>query len=214
MLPYVDKIEFELLPRPTKGEDGKPLLYVRPVTPYKFDIDYIDKFCAEYRNTKRGEIVSAFNTFLSAASQMLASGFRLETPIGTFAPKLKLNGDFTDPKQVKKTDVSYVGVEFVPSKQFQKEADCSQRGKSFKVHSTMVGNAQMHDQQAMNNALQLSMFEGHVTIKTFMMKSGLKYNSAKRYLDSLCEGDDAHWKRVKEGGVTFYYPIEPSSEKP
>ena len=25
-----DGIEFEIHPRPTKGEDGKPLLYVRP----------------------------------------------------------------------------------------------------------------------------------------------------------------------------------------
>lgn len=26
-----DGMKFELLPRPTKGEDGKPLLYARPV---------------------------------------------------------------------------------------------------------------------------------------------------------------------------------------
>jgi hypothetical protein len=42
-----DGILFELLPRPTKGEDGKPLLYAQPVIERKHTLDNIDDFCAK-----------------------------------------------------------------------------------------------------------------------------------------------------------------------
>ena len=39
-----DGILFELHPRPTKGDDGKPLLYAQPVIEYKYDLDAIDDY--------------------------------------------------------------------------------------------------------------------------------------------------------------------------
>lgn len=207
MLPYVNKIEFELLPRPTNGPDGKPLLYARPLPAMKCDLDYIDNFCARYRGTQKGDIKRLFETFIDAAGQMLSSGLRLETPIGSFAIKLKLDGDFTNPERVQATDVSYAGLEFIPSKRFQQEADPHKQHRGFRKRTTQVGNAQMYDPQAMDAALRKSLCNGYTTIKTFQIFSGLKYKSAKRYLDSLCEGDAPRLRRNKDAGALHYFPV-------
>ena len=44
-----DGILFELQPRPTKGNDGKPLLYAEPVVERRYDLDDI-----ESRNIEMG----------------------------------------------------------------------------------------------------------------------------------------------------------------
>ena len=50
-----DGIEFEIHPRPTKGEDGKPLLYVRPAKGRKKSFKQLEDFCNKYRNLRTGE---------------------------------------------------------------------------------------------------------------------------------------------------------------
>ena len=136
MLPYVDKIEFELQPRPTKGTDGKPLLYPHHVPAMKCDLDYIDEFCANYRGTNRH--------------------------------------------------------------------------KGFRKRLTQVGNAQMYDEKAMEAALRQSVSNGYITVKTFQVCSGLKYKSARHYLDSLCEGEAPRLRRSKDAGALHYFPVNMS----
>lgn len=210
MLPYVDKIEFELQPRLTKGTDGKPLLYPHHVPAMKCDLDYIDEFCANYRGTHKGEIKNLFETFLEAAGFMLSSGFRLETPIGSFSIKLKLNGDVSDPELVKASDVSYAGVDFTPSKKLVQQSDPANRHKGFRKRLTQVGNAQMYDEKAMEAALRRSVSNGYITVKTFQVCSGLKYKSARHYLDSLCEGEAPRLRRSKDAGALHYFPVNMS----
>ena len=67
-----------------------------------------------------------------------------------------------------------------------------------------MGNSQLYDQQAMQEALRRSLHSYYTTISTFMVSSGLKYGSAKRYLDSLCQGDDARFHTYKEGNTRIY----------
>lgn len=207
MLPYVDKIEFELQPGPNKGADGKPLLFARHVPAVKFDLDYIDRFCANYHGTHRGEIKNLFETFLEVAGSMLSSGFRLKTPIGSFSLKLKLNGNFSDPNVVKASDVSYDGVEFIPSKKLLQQCNPAERKKGFRKRLTQVGNAQMYDEQAMEAALRRSVSNGYITVKSFQVCSGLKYKSARSYLDGLCEGDAPRLRREKDAGAFHYFPV-------
>jgi ABC-type glutathione transport system ATPase component len=88
-----DGILFELQPRPTKGDDGKPLLYAQPVIKHKYDLDDIDDFCARYRHTSRGEMKRLFDLLGEVTTMWLSEGCRVETPFGSFAPKLKLLGD-------------------------------------------------------------------------------------------------------------------------
>ena len=51
-----DGIEFEIHPRPTKGEDGKPLLYVRPAKGHKKSFKQLEDYCNKYRNLRTGEL--------------------------------------------------------------------------------------------------------------------------------------------------------------
>jgi hypothetical protein len=143
----------------------------------------------------------------------LREGYRVETPFGSLAPKLKLIGDHTDPEKVTGRDVMYGGIEFIPSKQFVKDADCSHSG--FRRQKGNVGNNQMYDSKAMEEALRKSTRHGYITIKTFQIVSGLKYNSAKNYLDRLCQGDNPRLHRYREGRVWHYTVLNntPSDKK-
>ena len=204
-----DGILFELQPRPTKGDDGKPLLYAQPVIERKYDLDAIDEFCAKYRHTNRGEVKHLFGILEEVTTMWLKQGYRVEIPFGSFAPKLKLIGEHTDPEKVTGRDVMYGGIDFIAAKQFVKDSDCSRLG--FRRKQGSVGNSQMHDPKAMEVALRQSTVKGHISIKRFQINSGLKYPSAKSYLDSLCEGDSPRLQRYKEGRMWHYVVLPPAS---
>ena len=112
-----DGIEFEIHPRPTKGEDGKPLLYVRPAKGRKKSFKDLEAFCNKYRNLRTGEL-----------------------------------------------------------------------------------------QMVMDEALRRSMRLGYTTIPDFMIYSGLRRDSAKAYLDSLCQGEHPRLWKVRESRRWLYFP--------
>jgi len=70
-----DGIEFEIHPRPTKGEDGKPLLYVRPAKGRKKSFKQLEDFCNKYRNLRTGEFFACKATrVLCLQSDQKSSG--------------------------------------------------------------------------------------------------------------------------------------------
>ncbi|MBQ9654833.1 MAG: hypothetical protein IJV38_02290 [Prevotella sp.] len=204
-------IPFVLQPRPTKGADGKPLLYAHLEPGRKLTLDWLDE---EFRGQGRyqpGDVRRMMEIFAVVTSRYIADGYRIETPLGTFAPKLKMTGEFTDPAMVGNGNVDMTGIEYTPSAFFKRKVKQYDRG-CHKV-DTYVGNAQMQDEQAMQEALQQSMGRhGFVTIKAFCVYSHLKYKSARRYLDSLCEGEHPLFSREKSGGVIFYVPVQSDRE--
>ena len=76
----------------------------------------------------------------------LSDGYRVETPIGSFAPKLKLLGEHTDPKTIHGRDIAYAGIEFIPSKEFIKEGGKNREG--YRKSEAQVGNSQMYDEKS------------------------------------------------------------------
>jgi hypothetical protein len=205
-----DGIEFKLQPRPTRGEDGKPLLYAEAVIERKYNLEDIDQFCWKYRHTSKGEMKHFFALLEEVTAMWLREGCRVETPFGSFAPKLKLTGEHTEPEKVLGRDVMYGGVEFIPSRQFVKDANCGDRG--FRRRKSSVGNGQMYDEHAMEEALRRSINSGYTTIKTFQIVSGLKYKSAQRYLNSLCEGPEPRLRRYQEGRTWHYSLVKAKAE--
>ena len=205
-----DGVLFELQPRPTKGEDGKPLLYAQPVVGHRYTLDDIDDFCNKYRHTSKGEMKRFIGLLEEVTTMWLSQGCRVETPFGSFAPKLKLLGEHTNPEKVLPRDVMYGGVEFIPAKKFVKNADCSHDG--FRRKQGSVGNSQVYDPKAMDEALRRSVHHGYITIKIFQRYSGLKYKTAQAYLDSLSTGDNPRLSRYKEG-CTWHYAIRQATPK-
>ena len=123
-----DGIEFEIHPRPTKGEDGKPLLYVRPAKGRKRSFKELETFCNKYRGLRTGELQMVMDVVMDVVGLWLSDGYRVETPFGSFAPKLKLLGEHTDPKTIHGRDIKYAGIEFIPSKEFIKEGGQNREG--------------------------------------------------------------------------------------
>ena len=201
-------IVFELHPGPKHDEEGRPLLYARPASGQKKTMKQLDDFCAEYRNLQKGEMERLFNLFIDVAGNWLAQGYRVETPIGSFAPKLKLTGDHTDAEKVTGRDIVYNGVEFTPSRELIAKAGSNREGFRKKIGT--VGNSQMYDPKAMEEALRKSLTLGYTTVSTFMYFSKLKRDSAQHYLDSLSKGENARLLRRKNGR-TYVYSLRKDS---
>jgi hypothetical protein len=202
-----DGMKFELLPRPTKGEDGKPLLYAHPAVGRKWSMRTLDDFCNKYRGMSKGEVTRVFEMFMEVAAIHMEDGSRIETPFGSFAPKLKVKGDFTDPAQVKHDDVYFAGIEFIPSKRFVQELNNRLEDGFLKV-TDQYDDRPEPDEETTEAALQKCLSRGYVTIKSFAYYSGMKYDMAKRYLNKLCEGETPRLHWIREGRMRHYFAIE------
>ena len=54
---------------------------------------------------------------------------------------------------------------------------------------------------------------GYATIPEFMIFSGLKRDSAKSYLDSLCKGDNPRLWKVRASRRWLYFPKRETSKE-
>lgn len=99
-----DGMPIEFYPRPTKDKDGKPLLYARPAQKLKRTMRDVETICS-FRGTNSGLMTLAFENFIDVCGEWLAQGYRIETPLGVFSAKVKLNGDFSEPAKVKAEDL-------------------------------------------------------------------------------------------------------------
>ena len=196
-------MKFELLPRPTKDEDGKPLLYARPSIGFKYTTRRVDDYCVKNRGAYPGDLSRFLELFMEVAANLMSDGSRVETPFGSFAPKLKLNGDHSDPDKVKHSDVSLGGIEFIPSKRFEQELD-KRIIYGFLKTKEVVERHPLTKPEELEEALQKSMKPGYATVKRFGYYSGLKEKTAARYLNKLCEGENPRLCRYKEGAAMHY----------
>ena len=199
-----DGMLIEFHPRPTTDEDGKPLLYVRPAVKRTFSLRYIDDFCHKYRGMTRGQLTLALETLLGVAAIIMEDGSRIETPLGTFGPKLKLDGDYTDPDKIKSHNVSFAGIEFIPSKRFQKEVK-NQIDRGFrKYHDLSKRQTLSADEDRIAILRGIFRRNGYITISAFAYQCGLKYSTARLWLNSQCEGEAPLLKSKRVGRMMLY----------
>lgn len=184
-------LQYELLPRPTKDEDGKPLLYVRPAIPAKYTMQMLDDFAHQNRGLHQGELSRMVQTFMDVTACNMMMGGRVVTPLGSFQVKLKLDGDYSDPKKVTGKNVQFAGIEFTPSKEFISMVEKKlQSGFVYKpdvVHTKSV--KELREEGAIDEALRKCLERNNFTIHTFCHYSGLKYNTAREFLNRLCKSD-------------------------
>ena len=89
-----DGIEFELHSSPQKDKDGKPLLYAKLASKKKITFEQLEGYSISHKHMAKGELEACFTKFLNGAALWFHEGYRVETPIGSFAPKLKQTGRF------------------------------------------------------------------------------------------------------------------------
>lgn len=205
-------MKFKLLPRPTKGENGKKLLYVQPAINVKFTIRTLDKFCVDYHNKRPGDLINMFECFMLVAAEYMKTGARIDTPIGSFVPKLKLDGDYTNPDDVKGENVRFDTIKFTPSKRFKKELSM-QLIEGFVQEENLYHPHVAENETEEEEALQKSLQPGYATVNSFAHYSGYGKMKARRFLESLCKGGNPRLTRYKEGQTIQYRLIKKCQEK-
>jgi hypothetical protein len=167
-------------------------------------MDYLDDYCAKHYALRPGELTRAFHAFIQATGYYLSEGYRIETLIGSFTPKIGLKRELTDPDQVKNYDVQFEGIEYKSVKEFEKSVlswlDGFRRVNNPNVQQLMA------DESHMNKALQenLKRYNGYVTTRSFAYSAGITYYSARKQLDAWCQGENPRLLKTKRGQEYIY----------
>ena len=138
---------FEAHPSPKVAENGEKLLYVKTLsglvrTLSEFEMWFHDKF-----SLRQGDMNRVFKAMLDGAPEWFAAGYRIETPIGTFSPKLKLKRQVTDTDDISHDDVELDGIEFQPSKSFIKNMEYAVVRDGFRYVRKPQSNRLLNNQQ-------------------------------------------------------------------
>ncbi|MBR1415395.1 MAG: hypothetical protein IJ570_05980 [Prevotella sp.] len=197
---------YEVHPTPAKGRDGGNIVYARPARGMKMSIDAVDSYCADHHCLRSGELKLVMEEFLKAAAVLMARGYRIDTPIGSFAPKLALKREITNPDEVKDSDVMLDGVDYIPGKHWDEAI-----GKWLFNGFTRADNPNtqelMNDAEHLERALQACLKRGYVTTRAFAFQAGLTLYSARKQLEAWTKGDNPKLMRSRMGQMHIYTEI-------
>ena len=198
---------YEVHPTPMKGKDGRNIVYARPARGRKLDIDAVDGYCAKNYDTKDGELSRVMKQFLKCAAELMARGYRIETPIGSFVPKLGLKREITNADEVDDDDVQLEGVDYNPGKIWNKAIEGwlfngFTRVENPNVQELMQDTA--HLEQALKECLKQ---RGFVTVKAFTIQAHLTDYSARKQLEAWTKGDNPKLMKTKMGQTDIYTEV-------
>ena len=202
-MPYV------VYPTPGKKKDGKPIVCVKPLggLDKKLTIKQMDALFAKYSAMRSGELTLVLGEFLHWASEQLAKGYRVETPIGSFVPKLRLKRNVSNPDEVTDKDVELVGVEYNQGKLWKNAIGSWLRDGFMKVDrfssSDLVGN----DEELEKRLRELLKSRGYVTVNSFKSYCNMTYFSARKQLNEWTEGVNPKLLKSKMGQTFIYTEI-------
>lgn len=201
-----DGLLFDVHPTPAIGKDGKNIVYVKPRT-RKMSATEMDAFCSRNYGLRYGELSRAFDVFLRAAAEAMSMGYRIDTPIGSFAPRLKLRREITNPDEVKGRDVLFNGVDYNPGKHWDEVLENWNDGFRRTENSNtqdMIGN-EAHLEKALQASLRA--LKGYTTVKHFAYCAHLTYYSASKQLAKWCEGEKPKLLKSRMGQQFIYTEI-------
>ena len=198
---------YEVHPTPVKGGDGKNLVYVRPKSGMKLSMKQLEDYCERSYSLRYGELGRAFDVFVRVAGRFLAEGYRIDTPIGSFAPKLSLAKQITDADEVKDRDVRLDGVEYNPGKLWDKEIkkwlDGFRRYHNPDTNEILADKKKL--EQLMRNCIQKH--NGYITAGMFARYSGLTLYSARKQLNEWTKGNNPKLLKTAHGKEHIYTEI-------
>ena len=197
---------YEVHPSPMKGKDGRYIVYARPARGLKLDIEAVDKYCHDNYETKGGELEFVFKQFLKCASELMARGYRIDTPIGSFVPKLGLKREITDADEVEDSDVELEGVDYNPGKIWNKAIEGWLFNGFTRVDNPNVQEL-MQDKEHLERALRECLKQGYVTVNAFAYRASLTNYSARKQLEAWTQGDNPKLMKSKIGHTDIYTEI-------
>ena len=194
---------YEVHPTPAKGKDGGNIVYAKPAKGRKLSIEAVDDYCARHHSLRSGELKLVMEEFLKAAGALMAQGYRIDTPIGSFAPKLTLKREVTNPDDVKDSDVVLDGVEYIPGKHWD-EAIKKWLFNGFTRVENPNTQALVNDTEHLEHALKECLKHGYVTAKSFAYYASLTQYSARKQLEAWTTGNNPRLMRTKMGQSYIY----------
>lgn len=197
---------YEVHPTPAKGKDGKNIVYARPARALKMSIDGVDKYCSEHYKISSGLIESAFKTFLKGAGELMAMGYRIDTPIGSFVPRLALKREITDPDEVDDRDVELDGVDYKPGKKWNEAIGMWLDNGFTRVENPNV-QKQLDDKERLEAALRKSLLGGYTTARLFALSAGLSTYTARKLLNDWTLGENPKLMKSRIGKQDIYTEI-------
>ena len=207
-MPRKDKgMWYEVHPTPIKGKDGKNLVYVRPKSGLKMTMRQLESYCERNYALRYGEMSRAFDIFMRAAGWFLSEGYRIETPLGSFAPKLALKRQVTNADEVRDRDVKIEGVDYNPGKIWDKEIEKWLDGFR-RFHNTDTQSL-MADKEKLEELLRTCLQNnyGYITAGMFARLSGLTLYSARKQLNEWTQGDRPKLLKTVRGKEHIYTEI-------
>ena len=197
---------YEVHPTPAKGKDGRNIVYARPARGLKFSIRGLDDYCAKHYALRSGELELVMNTFIRAASEIMAKGYRIDTPIGSFVPKLTLKREITDADEVKNSDVMLDGVDYKPGKRWNKAIEKWLYDGFLRVDNPNVQKLMENDEH-LEKALKACLKHGYVTVRSFAFQAELTHYSARKQLNAWTKGDSPKLMKSRLGQQDIYTEI-------
>jgi len=156
---------------------------------------------------RNGELSRAFDTFIRVAGRFLAEGYRIDTPIGSFAPKLSLAKQATSADQVKDRDVRLDGVEYNPGKLWNREMekwhDGFRKAETTNVQELLADKVKL--EQMMRECIQI--YHGYITAGMFSRYTGLTLYSARKQLNEWTKGDNPKLLMTPRGKEHIYTEV-------
>lgn len=200
-------LPYEVHPTPMKGKDGRNIVYAKPAKGLKLDIKAVDGYCHEHYELKDGELEFVFKQFLKCASELMARGYRIDTPIGSFVPKLGLKREITNADEVDDDDVQLEGVDYNPGKIWNKAIEGWLFNGFIRVENPNVQELMQdtaHLEQALRECLKQ---RGFVTVKAFTIQAHLTDYSARKQLEAWTKGDNPKLMKTKMGQTDIYTEV-------
>ena len=192
-----------------KSENGENLLYVKPKSGLKMSLEDIETWSSGRNAIHKGDMERVFSAFIDSAAYWMSRGFRIETPIGTFAPKIGLKRKETDPDNIKHDDVELLGIDYQSAKPFEKELKSEIGSDGFCYVRVPVSSRIMNNLKYLEKALQESLKanNGYTTVSSFSYYSGLTEHSARKQLDRWCTGNNPKLQMTRIAHAHIYTEI-------
>lgn len=193
---------------PSNFEDGngQKMLYVSANAHGEATLEELDAFCHESEGLPRGYVARCFDALMYAIPKLMGEHKRVKTPIGSFFVKPQFFRTMTDNEKVTAADIAMSGIDFRPTQAFKDavsrqfgsiEIDRRHHPKSLEYYSK--------PNEALTECLVPdSIGSRYVTIDKYRKATGLGYNTAKKCLDRMTEGEHPVLKRTKIGRTNVY----------